>query len=160
MRSHFFRSSPSQRRSAPMLSASAYDSTSAIRQSQHSRKPARYSALHSGQNTRHAGGAPSTISRIISRANISSSAGTYKVLSLPRVSTRTGISFSFSASLKKFARSPPAPDHTAQLVTPNCAGLVPSAAGADESSAESSISTGSSPKSFSRIFSASAKFDA
>src|SRR5580658_4495285 len=105
----------------------------------------------------HFGGAPSTISRIISRAKVSSSGGTYTVVSLPCVSTRTGISFSFSAWLKKPARSLSEPDQTAQIVAPKCAGAA--GTGAAESFAAISISTGSSSNSFSRIFSAAVILD-
>ena len=107
---------------------------------------------------RHAGGAPSTISRIISRAKVSSSPGTYTVVSLPCFSTRTGISFSFSAWLKKLARASSEPDHTAQVGVPKLEGFT-AAAGAASSSAGSSISTGSSPSNSSRIFSAPARSD-
>src|SRR4029077_4317191 len=107
----------------------------------------------------HAGGAPSTISRIISRASISSSGGTYKVVSLPRVSTRTGISFSFNASPKNSARSCSSPDHTAQLAAPTLDGSSSAIVGSEDSFAAISISTGSSSNSFSRIFSAAAKLD-
>ena len=109
--------------------------------------------------TPQAGGTPSRISRMISRARCSSDGGTQIVVCWPCASTATGIRFSFRAWRRNPERLSSSPDHTSQVAKPESRELDTLAEGAGESLALSSMSTGVCFSTASRTVSANARFE-